>query len=168
MRARYLVGCDGGRSAVRKAIGAKLDGTPVIQRVQSTYIRAPALLALIRRKPAWAYYSLNPRRCGNVYRHRRPRDLAGPQLPEAGRDRTSTRSTATGRSAQILGVGADFEYEVISKEDWIGRRLVADRFRDRRVFICGDAAHLWVPYAGYGMNAGIADAANLSGCWPRV
>jgi hypothetical protein len=39
---------------------------------------------------------------------------------------------------------------------------VADRFRDRRVFICGDAAHLWIPYAGYGMNAGIADAANVS------
>ena len=39
---------------------------------------------------------------------------------------------------------------------------MADRFRDRRVFICGDASHLWVPYAGYGMNAGIADAMNLS------
>jgi 2-polyprenyl-6-methoxyphenol hydroxylase-like FAD-dependent oxidoreductase len=48
---------------------------------------------------------------------------------------------------QILGVGDDFEYEVISKEDWVGRRLVADRFRDRRVFICGDAAHLWIPMA---------------------
>src|SRR5690606_34976219 len=62
----------------------------------------------------------------------------------------------------ILGVGDDFAYEVISKEDWVGRRLVAQRFRDRRVFIAGDAAHLWVPYAGYGMNAGIADALNLS------
>ena len=64
--------------------------------------------------------------------------------------RTSSASAATSR------------YEIISKEDWIGRRLVADRFRDRRVFIAGDAAHLWVPYAGYGMNAGIADALNLS------
>jgi hypothetical protein len=62
----------------------------------------------------------------------------------------------------ILGVGAQFRYEVLGKEDWIGRRLVANRFRDRNVFICGDAAHLWVPYAGYGMNAGIADAMNLS------
>jgi hypothetical protein len=63
---------------------------------------------------------------------------------------------------EILGVGADFEYAVISKEDWVGRRLVADRFRNGRVFIAGDAAHLWVPYAGYGMNAGIADAVNLA------
>ena len=47
--------------------------------------------------------------------------------------------------------------------DWVGRRLVADRFRDGRAFICGDAAHLWIPYAGYGMNAGIADAVDL--CW---
>jgi hypothetical protein len=39
---------------------------------------------------------------------------------------------------------------------------VATQFRSGRVFIAGDAAHLWVPYAGYGMNAGIADAVNLS------
>jgi len=44
----------------------------------------------------------------------------------------------------------------------MGRRLVSDRFRDRRVFICGDAGHIWIPAAGYGMNAGIADAADLA------
>lgn len=62
----------------------------------------------------------------------------------------------------ILGVGPDFRFEVLSTEDWVARRLVADRFQDRRVFICGDAAHLWIPLGGYGMNAGIADAANLA------
>ena len=62
----------------------------------------------------------------------------------------------------ILGVGPDFEYEIESTEDWVGRRLVANKFRDRRVFICGDAAHVWMPLGGYGMSAGIADAANLA------
>jgi hypothetical protein len=62
----------------------------------------------------------------------------------------------------ILGVGADFNYDIISREDWYGRRLIANRFRDRSAFVAGDAAHIWVPYAGYGMNAGIADAMNLS------
>jgi hypothetical protein len=62
----------------------------------------------------------------------------------------------------ILGVGPDFRYEMLSMEDWVARRLVAGRFSDRRVFVCGDAAHLWIPLGGYGMNAGIADAANLA------
>ena len=62
----------------------------------------------------------------------------------------------------ILGVGPEFKYDIISKEDWYGRRLIANKFRDRCAFIAGDAAHIWVPYAGYGMNAGIADAMNLS------
>ena len=158
---RYLAGCDGGASNVRKQIGARLEGTAVIQRVQSTYIRAPQLAALIPGQPAWCYYSVNPRRCGTmftiddgqtwlVHNHLNPDE---PEFDSVDRD-WSIR--------QILGVGPDFEYEVLSKEDWIGRRLVANRFRDRRVFLAGDAAHLWVPYAGYGMNAGIADAINLS------
>jgi hypothetical protein len=50
----------------------------------------------------------------------------------------------------------------LSSEDWVGRRMLADRFRNRRVFLCGDAAHIWVPFAAYGMNAGIADAMNLA------
>lgn len=161
IRCRYLVGCDGGSSGVRKRIGAKLEGTPVIQRVQSTYIRAPQLRAMIPGKPAWSYYSVNPRRCGTmfaidghetwlVHNHLNADE---PEFDSVDRDRSIR---------EILGVGEDFHYDVISKEDWVGRRLVADRFRDRRVFIAGDAAHLWVPYAGYGMNAGIADAINLS------
>jgi 2-polyprenyl-6-methoxyphenol hydroxylase-like FAD-dependent oxidoreductase len=159
--ARYMVGCDGGRSAVRKQIGAELAGTAVIQNVQSTYIRAPALLGLIPPPTAWSFYSINTRRCGTVFaidgretwlvhNHLNPSE---PDFDAVDRDQSIRH---------ILGVGPEFEYEVLSKEDWVGRRLVADRFRDRRVFICGDAAHLWVPYAGYGMNAGIADALNLS------
>ena len=62
----------------------------------------------------------------------------------------------------ILGVDGDFEYQLLAKEDWFGRRLIADRFRHGRIFLCGDSAHIWVPYAGYGMNAGIADAADLA------
>src|SRR5690606_18841788 len=67
LRAKYLVGCDGGSSGVRKAIGAAFEGTPVIQRVQSTYIRAPQLMSRLPGPRAWCYYSVNPRRCGTVF-----------------------------------------------------------------------------------------------------
>lgn len=158
--AEYLVGCDGARSFVRKAIGASLSGTPVIQSVQSTYVRAPSLLGLMG-EPAWMTLSLNPRRCGAVVAiDGRETWLIHNHLNRA--EETFDSVDRDWSIRNILGVGPDFEYEVLSKEDWVGRRLVADRFRDRRAFICGDAAHLWMPYAGYGMNAGIADAANLS------
>ena len=160
IEARFLVGCDGGRSMVRKSIGVAFNGTPVIQNVQSSYIRAPALLSRVPGTPAWATYASNPRRSGVCFAiDGRERWLVHNHL-NPGETFDSVDRDAAIRN--ILGVDAAFEYEILSKEDWVGRRLVADRFRDRRVFIAGDAAHLWVPYAGYGMNAGIADALNLS------
>ncbi len=161
LKARYLVGCDGGRSAIRKMIGAQFVGDAVVQRVQSTYIRAPRLIGMMQALPAWAMMSFNPRRSGNVYAiDGRETWLVHNYLNADETDFDSIDRDWAIRT--ILGVGPDFQYEVIKKEDWIGRRLVADKLRDRRVFICGDAAHIWVPFAGYGMNAGIADAANLA------
>ena len=157
----YLVGCDGGQSTIRKSLGARFTGTPEVQRTQSTYIRAPGLINLLPGKRASGYRSLNPRRCASTFAiDGRETWLIHNTLYRGESEFGSVDRDWAIRA--ILGVGGDFRYEVISKEDWIGRRLVADRFWDRRVFICGDAAHLWTPQAGYGMNAGIADAANLS------
>ena len=159
--ADYLVGCEGARSPTRRAIGAQLQGDAIVQRVQSTYFRAPDLLSRLQVKPAWVMFSLNPRRSGNCMAiDGRDRWLIHNYLNDDEPDFDSVDRDWAIR--EILGVGPDFRYDIISKEDWYGRRLVADRFRDARAFICGDAAHLWVPYAGYGMNAGIADAANLA------
>src|ERR1700712_3127443 len=161
MNSRFLIGCDGARSIVRKAIGAKLSGDDVVQRVQSTYIRAPDLIELQRHERAWGTGSINPRRAGMVYAiDGSERWLVHNYMKPGEGDFDEVDRDACIRA--ILRVGADFQYDIISKEDWYGRRLIADRFRDRSSFIAGDAAHIWVPYAGYGMNAGIADAMNLS------
>ena len=161
INSKYVVGADSGRSKIRGMIGAKFEGDAIIQRVQSTFIRAPSLMDLQKAEPAWATFTLNPRRSGNVYAidgiekfivHNYLLDTEN-DFDEVDRD-WSIRT--------ILGVNGGFEYEIIKNMDWNAHRFVADKFRDRRVFICGDAAHIWVPYAGYGMNAGIADAVGLS------
>ena len=159
--ADYLIGCDGPSSEIRRQVGARLTGDAMIGRTQSTYIRAPSLQRMMQATPAWSTQSLNPRRSANmfavdgretwlIHNYLRPCET---DFAAVDRDRCIRL---------ILGVGPEFEYQILTQEDWIGRRMLADRFRKGRVFLCGDAAHIWVPFGGYGMNAGIADAMNLS------
>lgn len=162
IHADWMLACDGGRSVVRKALGIRLEGQAEIARYLSTHIRAPKLLSLMGgRRAGWMNQAYNERRTGNavaidgkeewlVHAHLKPHES---DFGAIDRDRAIR---------DVLGVGDEFDYEVLSKEDWVARRLVAERFHDGRVFLCGDAAHIWIPIAGYGMNAGIADVMNLT------
>ncbi len=158
---QYLIGCDGGSSLVRKRMGARLTGDEVVQRVQSSFIHAPGLTAAMRGGEAWSMLCINPRRSGTIYTiDNDDRFLVHNYLRPGEDDFEAVDRDACLRT--ILGVGEDFRYTMLRVEDWIGRRLVADKIREGRVFLAGDAAHIWVPMGGYGMNAGIADAACLS------
>jgi 2-polyprenyl-6-methoxyphenol hydroxylase-like FAD-dependent oxidoreductase len=157
---RFLVGCDGGRSTIRKAMGVDLVGDAEIGRTRTSLVRSAEVRKLFGdRRPAWMSWIINDRVKGNVIAidgeelwllHR---SVPGSDFEEVQLDQSIQ---------DLLGADHRIDYDVLSHEDWIGRRLVARRFRDGNVFIAGDAAHLWVPYAGYGMNAGIADGVALA------
>jgi hypothetical protein len=109
--------------------------------------------------PVWAVDCVNPRNRGLVFAiDGRERWLVHKFVPIGAPLPTDREQSVR----DILGLPPSFACEALGKEDWTARRMIADRFRDRRVFLCGDAAHIWVPFAAYGMNAGIADAMNLS------
>ena len=57
--------------------------------------------------------------------------------------------------------GIDLPYEVLSTDEWVASRFIGDFYRDRRVFLAGDACHLHPPFGGYGMNMGVADGVDL-------
>jgi 2,3-dihydroxybiphenyl 1,2-dioxygenase len=162
LRTGYLVGADGGRSTVRKTMGVRLSGDAELARTRTTLIRAPGLRGLWGgHRPAWMSWVANHKVRGNVVAiDGQDVWLVHRVLPHGVKDFESLDKDQSLRD--VLGVGSDFQYEELNHEDWVGRRMVADRLRDRRVFIAGDAAHLWVPFAGYGMNAGIADGVNLA------
>ena len=158
---RFLVGCDGGRSTIRKAMGVHLTGDAEIGSTRTSLVRSAAIRELFDgRRPAWMSWVVNDRVRGNVVAiDGDERWLLHRSVPPGA---TFEDVDLDGSIQALLGAERPVEYEVLGHEDWTGRRLVAERFRDGNVFIAGDAAHLWVPYAGYGMNAGIADAVSLA------
>jgi 2-polyprenyl-6-methoxyphenol hydroxylase-like FAD-dependent oxidoreductase len=160
LTARYLIGCDGPASTVRKAIAAQLSGTPDLGSWLSTFIRAPDLTARLQRPAAWMALSWGGRRDGAAIAIDGAELWLVHAILEPGETHAGTDRDRAIRD--VLGVDGDFRYDVLGTEDWVARRLVADRFRRGRAFIAGDAAHLWIPVAGYGMNAGIADATDLA------
>ena len=65
-------------------------------------------------------------------------------------------------------IGADIAVEVLAYHPWhAGQALVAERYRAGRIFIAGDAAHLFTPTGGFGMNTGITTAQIWRGNWRR-
>ena len=158
IHSEYLVGADGARSTVRDGIGARMEGTYGLSRNYNVVFRAPGLARAHRHGPAIMYWQVNadvPSLIGPMDRGEKwffmPTDVAD----------GFTFSPAEAPELIRKATGIDLTYEVLSSDEWVASRLLADRYRDRRVFLAGDACHLHPPFGGYGMNMGVADGVDL-------
>lgn len=163
VQARYAAGCEGAKSLVRKAMGAAYEGLGQENRdflggqMLSFYLRSQPL-AQILGAPAWQYWVLNPeQRAGLVAIDGVELFVLSIQLPP-GKQPDDVDAAATLRAA----VGQSVDAEVIARSTWLaGYTLVVDRFREGRLFLVGDAAHLFTPTSGMGYNTSVDDAVNL-------
>lgn len=155
LRARYVVGCDGGRSTIRKLLDIKLVGDTHPWRWLVIDVRNDD-----RFEPYSAIYCDPHRPCMVIdlpYGHRRFEFRLK-------HDETEEQMSKPEEIERLLRtrLGPDEKPDIIRARIYTHHSRVADRFGKGRVFIAGDAAHLQPPFFGQGLNSGMRDVMNLS------
>ena len=165
--ARFLVGADGARSLVRKQLGIGWTGeTGVVRdffggRMYAIYLSAPQFYDAVPHPPAWMNVTFNPDRRAFMAAVDGKGEFAFHTQLRDGEDE-SRITDADALTMFRAAVGARIDATILSRDAWTaGHALVAERLGRGRVFLGGDAAHLFTPAGGLGYNTAIEDAVNL-------
>jgi 2-polyprenyl-6-methoxyphenol hydroxylase-like FAD-dependent oxidoreductase len=152
IRCSYLVGCDGGRSRVRKMAGFDFPGSdPTL-----TMYQALAEVDHLERFPRGFRYTSGGM-FGSLLGRIFMLDFSGPPKD---RDAPVTREEFEAVLCRVSGVDVRVKaFENASR--WTDNTRLVDTYRRDRVFLAGDAAHIHSPFGGQGMSLGLVDAANL-------
>ncbi len=153
--ADYLVGCDGGRSTVRSLLGIDMIGESNPQPWLVIDTRDPHLADRLDCR-----FFCDPRRPGMTIRKRNgERRWEWMLMP--GEDRQFLLEDDNIR--EIIAPYTDVsQVEIYRKRVYDFHAIMAEKWRDGRVFLAGDAAHMTPPFAGQGLNSGLRDVSNLS------
>lgn len=164
---KYLFGADGGSSVIRKQLGYHYSGGDPAERdfmggqMLSIYIDAPAFYDKLSGERAWMYWTFNRRRRALLASiDGKGKFVLQTQLRETENVATMTKEDCGELFLQAMG--CDIPFEVTGFAAWLaGRALAADKFYKGRVFLGGDAVHLFTPTGGMGYNTAIEDAVNI-------
>jgi hypothetical protein len=127
----------------------------------AVYLRAPGLRAAMPHRLGWMNVAVNAERRAFLIPVDGVAEYAFHAALRPGED-ADAWTGEDGRRVFAQAFGKDLEIEVLSVGTWIaGHSLVAERFGGGRVFIAGDAAHLFTPTGGLGYNTAVEDAVNL-------
>lgn len=161
VRSHFLVGCDGGKSTVREQLGIPMHGKGLLTHTTNVIFRCANFNTLHDKAPGYRYMFVGPAGTWATIVAINGHDQWRMSLIGSAQERPRyTEEELKAFACEALG--RDFEPEILSVLRWTRAELVADRYRQGRVFIAGDAAHLTSPTGGLGMNTGIGDAVDLS------
>ena len=155
IRSKWIVGADGGNSAVRDALGIEMHGQRNLVRFSTLILRIPGLNDDADLIPGLFHWIIDADAASFI----------GPM----DKDDIWYWSKVSDKDIEIdelltyvkKAIGKDYPIEVILRDNWQVNSLLSEKYRDKRAFLIGDACHLHSPFGGHGMNQGIGDAVDL-------
>jgi 2-polyprenyl-6-methoxyphenol hydroxylase-like FAD-dependent oxidoreductase len=152
IKAHYLVGCDGGASAVRRQFGIRLAGEANLMQFRQALFRCDDLYERISIGKGRHYHVADGRATFLI-------------VQDDTRHFTLHATVETDAEMAAMfekAVAMPVDYEMLHVGEWKQNLLLAERYGEGRVFLAGDAVHLVIPTGGLGMNSGVGDAVDLA------
>jgi 2-polyprenyl-6-methoxyphenol hydroxylase-like FAD-dependent oxidoreductase len=167
VRAKYFIGADGARSFVRHELGIAWGGATGFKRnfmggkMLAVYLKAPHFYEQNPNDRAWMYVIVNPELRAFIMSVDGVSEFAF-HVQMADDAATEALTAEDAKRLFALAYGQAMDIEILSMATWLaGHALVAESFQKGRVFLGGDAVHLFTPTGGLGYNTAVEDAVNL-------
>jgi 2,4-dichlorophenol 6-monooxygenase len=160
IRARYVIGADGAGSQVRRSVGIAMEGPQALAHFLAIHIKSDMTEAL-KRGPGVLFFVRTPTREGFFIIHQ----PVGSQVfmmrfdPETTPFESFDEAQCRTIIEEVMGCAHAFTVSAIDR--WAMSAQVAERYREGRVVLVGDAGHRFPPTGGLGLNTGVEDVENL-------
>ena len=160
IRASYLLAADGAGSRIRSWLGIEPIGPASIQSFVMVHLAAD-LAEITSPSLAVLHFVVDPASGGTFVCHGLRTDWVYmcPFDPEV--DPVDSFDEQRCRSMVLAAMEREVPFEILGTSSWNMSAQIAERYRDGRVFLIGDAAHRFPPTGGLGLNTGVADVHNL-------
>ncbi|KAA1247014.1 FAD-dependent monooxygenase [Aquimarina sp. RZ0] len=154
IQGKYLIACDGARSSIREQCDVTFEQFHESNHFQNILFEAPYLKNLLGTSNALVHFLVSPTGLRYPLRSMDGRSLY----------RITVKPQKDKTPYELVNMALNYEtpFYIKSNVHWELSHRIVDKYRDKRIFFAGDAAHVISPSGGFGMNTGVADTENLA------
>lgn len=161
VRSRFVIAADGAGSRTRHSLGIAMQGPERLQSFIMIHFGAN-LRPLVKDRPGVLYWLLEPGVGQALIAHDIEREWVLMQSFDSDVEGPADFDVARCEAMVQEAIGEAVPVQILHRSPWHMSAQVADRMRERRIFLAGDAAHRFPPTGGLGLNSGVQDAHDLA------